>query len=1103
MAEPVDHAEHTSPSSLGQRPASQPQNGGEGGNAFTRLKKRVQQSFGTHGTPAQPPAGATPEILEPSSGHTEGEHWVDPPSLQNTPTTPAQRPALAAPVHAFQKMAPPAPMALPLGDGRLLKRKPLVVRLFSALTLRVAGFILVLMAIGLGLCLWSYNPQDPSFNTANGAKASNLCGSLGATVADNLYQWLGLGAWVVFVALIAWGWQLIRRGSLAWPVVRLLAMALLAPVVALGFGLVVTVLPQMNVAWPAESGLGGAAGQRMASSLLDSTCEYLLPMMPGWPHVCSALAALLWGGVAVMAILLLGQLTLGLSDQERAGFWHFLYYARTWPARLWRRLRGQKAALEKDWAPRGDFSFRSGYARYFRLGRPFPGQALTEPGQDELWVLPPRHQPPAPQPSAQQNDKTLEEIHDNPYARRLAAIQRTGPRATRPVAPLPPSTAPNNFNPYWDEEDYHTPETLTPFLPEDNDPAGQAPTQIPPHKGASKEAPGVAGANHAIPTLKNRFLNLVRLGTQEAPPPTSDHASRQDGHSSALYDHNGPERPPNQQAQPNREGAVTGQAETSRTNTLSPQASVSAPFATKTAQPVFPTIKAQPGEWAPPSLKLLNPPQPRQSAPMSEQELESNAHLLEKVLGDYGVRGRITGFKTGPVVTLYTLDLAPGVRSARVINLADDLAHSLDVLSVRMAAVPGSNTINIEVPNATRETVPFRPLLQTAEWQAACHGPGRAKAALKLALGVDATGQPVYADLARMPHLLLAGRTSSGKTVGLTTMILSLLFRLSPEECRFIMIDPKLYELSTYDGIPHLMTPVLSETAKAVNALKWAVHEMDRRYRLMADHQVRSIAGYNARIKNLRASGENPTRRVQTGFDPETGRPTFEEQRLPLEHLPYIVIVIDELADLMASASHEMEECLQRLAQKARTSGIHLIMATQRPNIDVITNAIKDNFPTRISFQVNNKFDSRAILGDQGAEQLLGRGDMLFMRHGTPPVRIHAPFIANEEVERVINDLRAKGQPLYNADVSSTPEEGQESQPPAATPPDRDQQDLLARAIEVVRQEGRASTSYIQRRLGIGYNQAASLVSQLEKQGVIGPADHVGKREIRRLPNDN
>jgi S-DNA-T family DNA segregation ATPase FtsK/SpoIIIE len=501
------------------------------------------------------------------------------------------------------------------------------------------------------------------------------------------------------------------------------------------------------------------------------------------------------------------------------------------------------------------------------------------------------------------------------------------------------------------------------------------------------------------------------------------------------------------------------------------------------------------GPWRLPPLSLLAEPKPstRTGRP-SEEALQGNARLLETVLEDYGVRGRIAEIRPGPVVTLYELEPAPGTKSARVIGLADDIARSMSVTAVRIATVPGRNVIGIEMPNARRETVYLSEMFASEDW---VRQPGR----LPLALGKDIGGAPVIADLARMPHLLIAGTTGSGKSVAINTMILSLLWRLSPEECRFIMIDPKMLELSVYDRIPHLLAPVVTEPGKAIGALKWTVREMERRYRAMSQLGVRNIGGYNEKVVAARGRGEVLTRRVQTGFDPETGKPVFEEQPLALEPLPMIVVVIDEMADLMIVAGKEIEAAVQRLAQMARAAGIHVVMATQRPSVDVITGTIKANFPTRISFQVTSKIDSRTILGEQGAEQLLGQGDMLHMAGGGRIARVHGPFVSDGEVERVVDFLREQGEPAYVEEVTEAEDDDGGGSAAALAAgllggnTDADAS-LYDQAVALVTREGKASTSFVQRHLQIGYNRAAKLIEQMEKEGVVGPANHVGKREV-------
>jgi len=536
-------------------------------------------------------------------------------------------------------------------------------------------------------------------------------------------------------------------------------------------------------------------------------------------------------------------------------------------------------------------------------------------------------------------------------------------------------------------------------------------------------------------------------------------------------------------------------------------ATIAAPPAPAAAPPIAvqpaarkPAVRPEPappaeGAWQYPPLSLLSPAPVRAGSGPSADALQENARLLETVLNDYGVQGAIREIRPGPVVTMYELEPAPGIRSARVIGLADDVARSLCVTAVRIATVPGRNVIGIEVPNAVRETVFLSELLDCEDWRS---HPGR----LALALGKDIGGTPVIADLARMPHLLIAGTTGSGKSVGINAMILSILFRLSPDQCRLIMIDPKMLELSVYEGIPHLLAPVVTEPAKAVTALKWTTREMERRYRAMSQLGVRNVGGYNEKVEEYLRKGEVPTRRVQTGFDSETGKPTFEEQPLAPKTLPHIVVVIDEMADLMMVAGKEVEAAVQRLAQMARAAGIHVIMATQRPSVDVITGTIKANFPTRISFQVISKFDSRTILGEQGAEQLLGQGDLLHMQGGGRIARVHGPFVRDQEVEDIVAFLRAQAEPTYDDEVTEGADDedagggsGNSAMSGIAGAGDGEK-NLFDQAVAVVTREGKASTSFIQRHLSIGYNRAAKLIEQMEKEGVITAANHVGKREV-------
>jgi S-DNA-T family DNA segregation ATPase FtsK/SpoIIIE len=474
---------------------------------------------------------------------------------------------------------------------------------------------------------------------------------------------------------------------------------------------------------------------------------------------------------------------------------------------------------------------------------------------------------------------------------------------------------------------------------------------------------------------------------------------------------------------------------------------------------------------------------------VGEDALEQNARMLESVLEDFGVYGEIVHVRPGPVVTLYELEPAPGTKTSRVIGLADDIARSMSAISVRIAVVPGRNVIGIELPNSASELVGLRELLASSAFEKKSND-------LTLALGKDIGGEPVMVDLARMPHLLIAGTTGSGKSVGINAMVASLLYRLPPEECRFIMIDPKMLELSVYDGIPHLLAPVVTNPKKAVVALKWVTREMENRYRSMSKLGVRNVAGYNQRIEQARKKGEVLSRKVQTGFEPETGKPVFEEQPFDMAPLPFIVVIVDEMADLMLVAGKEVEAAVQRLAQMARAAGIHLILATQRPSVDVITGTIKANLPTRISFQVTTKIDSRTILGEQGAEQLLGQGDMLYMAGGGRITRVHGPFVSDTEVETLVAFLKAQGEPNYIDDVTED-EAVAQGIPGFESGYGEDGGDTLYdQAVALVAREQKASTSFVQRHLQIGYNRAARIIEQMEKEGVVSTANHVGRREV-------
>jgi S-DNA-T family DNA segregation ATPase FtsK/SpoIIIE len=514
-----------------------------------------------------------------------------------------------------------------------------------------------------------------------------------------------------------------------------------------------------------------------------------------------------------------------------------------------------------------------------------------------------------------------------------------------------------------------------------------------------------------------------------------------------------------------------------------------APRARKPRAPAKP-VRRSSGGFQTPSLNLLAAPRASERSTVSASEIEENGTRLEGVLSDFGVRGEIINARPGPVVTLYELEPAPGIKSSRVISLADDIARSMSALSARVAVVSGRNAIGIELPNPVREKVYLRELLASREYV-------ETSFRLPLCLGKSIGGESIMVDLARMPHLLIAGTTGSGKSVAINTMILSLLYRLHPDQCRLIMVDPKMLELSVYDGIPHLLTPVVTDPKKAVVALKWAVREMEERYKKMSKLGVRNIDGYNARVAEANKKGEKLNRTVHTGYNRDTGEAIYENEELDLEPLPYIVVIVDEMADLMMVAGKDIEGAVQRLAQMARAAGLHVVLATQRPSVDVITGTIKANFPTRISFQVTSKIDSRTILGEQGAEQLLGQGDMLYMAGGGRISRVHGPFVSDEEVEKVVRHLKTQGQPEYLEAVTAEEPTDEDGNPVFdATAMGGEGGDLYSQAVAIVTRDRKASTSYIQRRLQIGYNRAASLMERMEQEGVVGQPNHAGKREI-------
>ncbi|WP_408742591.1 FtsK/SpoIIIE family DNA translocase [Acetobacter aceti] len=914
----------------------------------------------------------------------------------------------------------------------------------------LGGVLLWVLALVLTACFWSYDPLDPSPDVSTDRAPTNLLGRPGAFLADILIQAVGLSTALLIVALAAWGWRIFRHRGLSVFVIRAVALCFLLPVgAALLAALPILITAFHAPAWPSDAGIGGGIGASIAREAVAA----------GMSAIGPAGGVIIWFLGLILAVLL-GALAFGLDKNEwnsiarMTGATMLLIgrqpgrLAKVIIARQRRTLPGQEdayacadygngyetAGSETGFVEQDNGSKRSWIPRRAKASTASAGQYLAAKAAQET-----RFAPPPPRSET---------------ARQPAATRSTAPTGTD-LALLAPS----------------------PESPPANRPTGRRPANT-----VNEDEPV-----YALPGPVN-----------DAPPPTerlSAYRDEQTEVSDLQVPASSQPAPPPQAVRPEPVTQSAGYGAPAegegKKSLLSKLFGGRSENDGGSASGRREAAKASQGWILPPVSLLKLPPASRAAMAPSREMLEGNARLLETVLADFGVQGRIVDLHPGPVVTLYELEPAPGIRAARVIGLADDVARSLSVLSVRIATVPGRNVIGIEVPNATRETVYLSELFKCPEWV-------NTTARLELALGKDIAGEPVFGDLAKMPHLLVAGTTGSGKSVGINAMILSLLFRHSPDECRLIMIDPKVLELSIYDGIPHLLTPVVTEPNKAVTALKWVVREMDRRYRAMAHLQVRNIAGYNERAAQVRERGEEVTRRVQTGYDPETGNPIFEEQSLTLDPLPFIVVVIDEMADLMMTAGKEIDAAVQRLAQKARAAGIHVIMATQRPSVDVITGTIKANFPTRISFQVISKFDSRTILGEQGAEQLLGQGDMLFMQGGGRITRVHGPFVADSEVEAVVEFLREQGEPIYDEDVISEREDDSAAGAfdAGSGGGDGEAGGLYDKAVAIVIREGKASTSFVQRHLSIGYNRAAKLIEQMEKNGIVTAADHVGRRKV-------
>ncbi|MBN9091154.1 MAG: DNA translocase FtsK 4TM domain-containing protein [Reyranella sp.] len=904
--------------------------------------------------------------------------------------------------------------------------------------MELVGVAISAVGMMMLMAIFTFSTADPSLNHATGNAPNNLLGLPGAYVSDVLLQTFGLAIVLVPVALITWGVRMLRTHHLGFFGLRL--------------SLLLTALLMMSVACVGLGDVGGAAthtgpGGLVGLALVGRFREIVLT------HSSGGSLALIEPVCAALAFIAMAP-ALGMNRTDLPLIFRILRAPFVWSGWLFRAgvglWRGRPQPFDESEPPAPEF----GYAE-------IPGEidaSQYDPARFETTRFEQIPIEGAPLPP---RDSLMVDAPNAPIE--------------RPTPDIPPAPAPLH-------------------------PAGPPPADWRADLAVDRAADPVAER-----TLFDRLAGGMRIEPilgrlrPSAPPPAAQLPEE-------VVRTASPPLAPIEE--PEVEAFV--EAEEGDENPFTPDALLADQPAAAAPAPGVKIVprknsaaqgkRAAKGgqrelnlggnDYQLPPLDLLSLPSRVKSEPkIDESALEQNARLLETVLEDFGVKGQIVKVRPGPVVTLYELEPAPGTKASRVIGLADDIARSMSAVSARVATVPGRNVIGIELPNAKRETVFLRELLSTKNYEDNRLG-------LPLALGKDIGGDPVIADLARMPHLLIGGTTGSGKSVAVNTMILSLLYRLPPDKCRFIMIDPKMLELSVYQDIPHLLTPVVTEPRKAIVALKWVVREMEDRYRAMSAQGVRNIAGYNDKLGEARKKGVPLIRKVQTGIDPETRRPTFEDEEIDLDPLPFIVVIIDEMADLMLVAGKEIEAAVQRLAQMARAAGIHVVMATQRPSVDVITGTIKANFPTRISFQVTSKIDSRTILGEQGGEQLLGQGDMLYMAGGGKIARVHGPFVSDSEVEEVVRHLRAQGAPAYIESVTDDPE-GEEGGVPGEGGGEEGESDqLYDQAIALVARERKCSTSFIQRYLQIGYNRAARIVERMEKEGVVTAANHVGKREV-------
>ena len=976
------------------------------------------------------------------------------------------------------------------------------------------GIVLVIAGLMMAAMVGSYTAEDPSWISATDAPVQNWLGRYGASMAAPLMMVAGVGIYAMPLILLTWG----VRFTAHWGEERAAGRLIFAPI-AIAVASIYAVTLQPSPTWPPNFGMGGMFGDTVLAVVLT-----VLPFGAGF-------AVKLFSFVTFIGLLAIMAFVLGFSRAElrMIGRWLLVGVIMTYAAIL--RLLGKTADVSAR-AAQGGLATVAAKRAQSRAAR---DAIATQAAQDE------EARRLIPQPELKARAAAV--VRANPAMPTRAATPMadaqgrkmppmTGPSfaATPSVEPaIAPAPAPvqqsGGFlsgllkrNDPMPEPELVATAPVADAAPVDGDRVKARITDAIRNRKAP-EAPVIIGGMRVEPKLTagKRPQPLVLDVRNDPDADLPDMATQDMPQTEANIFAADPAQPtiaPRailQRAAPVTQDAVVEDTVPDAIAEPAPvaRAVVPTPEPKKVVQhtlkrAVIPSKKAvaeaQPtlqfedkyADYETPPLSLLASPSIVERHHLSDEALEENARMLESVLDDYGVKGEIVSVRPGPVVTMYELEPAPGLKASRVIGLADDIARSMSALSARVSAVPGRSVIGIELPNEKREMVVLREMLSARDF-------GDSSMKLPLALGKDIGGEPIIANLAKMPHLLIAGTTGSGKSVAINTMILSLLYKLTPEECRMIMIDPKMLELSVYDGIPHLLSPVVTDPKKAVVALKWVVGEMEERYRKMSKMGVRNIDGYNGRVKDTLAKGEMFSRTVQTGFDDDTGEPVFETEEFQPEVLPYIVVIVDEMADLMMVAGKEIEACIQRLAQMARASGIHLIMATQRPSVDVITGTIKANFPTRISFQVTSKIDSRTILGEMGAEQLLGMGDMLYMAGGGKISRIHGPFCSDEEVEEIVNFLKGFGPPEYMSGVVEGPSDEASSnidQVLGLGDGSEGENALYDTAVAIVIKDRKCSTSYIQRKLAIGYNKAARLVEQMEDEGVVSSANHVGKREI-------